>query len=253
MSINQLFNSISCRVGAIPLLCFILAVWTIPGGTAIAALIELEDFSAGNAGWGDRDVDEMTVSWNNSFGNAAGSMQGTFGAQGAPSPETDAFRLTTGPFVGDLTDSGNLTPTAFIFDFYSANILPSDLIIRIGDGVNTFFRGLTSLLPAVTTWGSITASLSYAGWFGGSQVAFESALGNITFIELQITRNGEDEQTYYFDNFSYHANDANDPDPGNGGGPSVIPEPAAMQLMVFVGALLLSLRRFRSSLSLRKA
>jgi len=210
-----------------------------------AAVLELEQFDTDAAGWGDRDGAEMAVSYNGGFGNAAGSMQGTFADQGdAPVPETDAFRLTSGPFMGDLTLGSTYDPTAFIFDFYSAHVLPSDLIIRIGDGVNTFFRGLTSLVPGVGGWGSVSASLSFAGWFGGSQAQFDAVLESVSFIELQITRSGAGEQTYYFDNFSYHAEEADENGGGNGGGPSAVPEPSTINLLILVGMFAIGLRRY---------
>lgn len=201
---------------------------------AQSAILLTDTFDVDAENWGDRDAGEMTVTYNGGVGNTPGAMQGAFASQGSPLAETDAFRLTSG--LGDLTQSDTYTLTAFSFDFYAVNILPSDLIFRFGDGVNTFFRGVT--LNAVTSWQTFSLSLaSVSGWFGGDQTAFDNALSSVSFVEVQVSRAGTGAQNYYMDNFQLTGELA--------GGPSAVPEPSTISLLLLVLALLLSLRRFR--------
>lgn len=203
---------------------------------AHAAIILTDDFSAGNDNWGDRDVGEMSVSHNGGFGNSAGSMEGVFAVQNPASPETDAFRLTTG--LGDLTQGGTYNLTSFTFDFYAASVLPSDLIFRFGDGSSTFFQAVT--LTGLNSWETFTLSLaSVSGWFGGNQTQFDAALQGTTFVEVQVSRSGTNSQTYYMDNFTLNGDLAG----GGGGGPSAIPEPNTISLLLLVALVVVAVRR----------
>jgi hypothetical protein len=83
------------HAGGLLLICAAL----LTGGPATAAVLALEDFSV-DPGWMDRDPGEMTVTHNAGIGNPAGSLQGTFAAQGAPLPEVDAFRIDGGESGG---------------------------------------------------------------------------------------------------------------------------------------------------------
>jgi hypothetical protein len=220
-------------------------IWVVAAIAGLAlqaqgAILLTDTFDSDDENWGDRDAGEMTVTYTGGFGNPAGSMQGTFAAQGSPLAETDAFRLTSG--LGDLTQGGTYDLTAFAFDFYALNVLPSDLIFRFGDGVSTFFRGVT--LNAVESWQTFSLSLaSVSGWFGGDQTAFDNALSSVTFVEIQLSRSGIGSQTYYLDNFELTGELAGGG--GGGGGPSAIPEPNTISLLLLVVAMLLALRRYR--------
>lgn len=113
-----------------------------------AAVFVVEEFNS-DPSWGDRDSGEMVVAWNAGFGNAAGSMGGTFASQGSPFAETDAMRIaggsSGGAFSGDLFGTyntfgfnlANLSLGYFQFQFYSEDVLPSDLRFRINGGGNT--------------------------------------------------------------------------------------------------------------------
>ena len=209
-----------------------LAGWA---GEAGAAVLGTETFGGGISGWVDRDVDEMTVSYNAGFGNAAGSLQGLFEAQGASSPETDAFRITAGSsggmFTGDYwTDVPGFT--AWTFSFYADDILPSDLLIRFNDGVNTFVRSVLSQVTAQDNWYSVTVPLTYVGWLGGSASAFSNALSNVTFIDVQLTRNGTGAQSYFLDNFTLSDTAA-----------TSVPEPSTAGLLLASVAVLRAARK----------
>lgn len=214
-----------------------VTAWLAPMNGQAAVLFS-DDFSADAENWGDRDTGEMAVSHAAGFGNNAGSMRGHFDAD--VSWDTDAWRLSTIPNGNDLTQGHTYTPTLFSFQFYADNVVPSDLILRFGNGFDTFFRGFT--VSALDSWLSFSAPLtSVAGWFGGDQSAFDSVLQSTTFIELQVTRNGFDEQTYYFDNFQLQGNEGWQE--GGGGGPSAVPEPNTITLLVFIILPIMAIRR----------
>jgi hypothetical protein len=207
-----------------------------------AASFYTENFANLN-GWVDRDAGEMTVSHNAGFGNTAGSLQGSFASQGSPSPEIDAFRANTGSsggnFTGDYwTDVPNFS--SWSFDFYSDDILPSDVIVRFSDGINTFFRNV-SVASSLNAWQSVSVSLSYAGWFGGSASAFSNALAGVTFVDVQVSRSGTGAQTYFLDNFALNGG-------GGGGGGGAVPEPE--QGLLILGAMVLfAFRRGRIAIA----
>lgn len=210
-------------------------------GTAHAIVLSTNEFTTNNENWGDRDPGEMAIGWTGGQGNPSGSMQGDF-ASGVFTPETDAFRLTTIPFGGDLTDGGTYDLVSFTFQFYADNVLPSDLIFRFGNGSATFFRGFT--LNSIDTWQTFTAPLtSVAGWFGGSQATFDAVLADTTFIELQVSRNSSVDQTYFFDNFQLNGELSGGGGGGGGGGPSAVPEPNTLSLLGFAAMIAAAMRR----------
>jgi hypothetical protein len=212
------------------------------GGTAQGAVLSTDDFLAGNEGWADRDAGvDMTVGWTGvgpGFGNPAGSMQGTFGAQGVPASEVDAFRLSG---VGDLWGANpGYSLDSFTFDFYSDDILPGDLIFRINGSGGTFIRNIASYATSLDSWQGVTVSLGYSGWLGGTEASFSNTLGSVNWIDIQVARNGTGAQTYYFDNFILNGTLGGG---GGGGGSSAVPEPNTLLLLSMAGAGLISVRR----------
>ena len=205
-------------------------------GAAGAAVLGTETFGS-LSGWQDRDAGEMAVSFNAGFGNSAGSLQGSFLAQEEASPDTDALRATaassSGGFTGDYwTDVPGFA--SWSFSFYADDVLPSDLLIRFSDGVNTFVRSTLSQVVAQDAWHTVTVPLTYAGWLGGSASAFSNALSNVTYIDVQLTRNGTAAQDYFVDNFALNG--------GSGGGASV-PEPSTAGLLLASVAVLRAARK----------
>ena len=213
----------------------------LAGTMAHAAVLSTDDFLAGNEGWADRDAGvDMTVGWTGvgpGFGNPAGSMQGTFAAQGVPASESDAFRLSG---VGDLWGANSgYSLDSFTFDFYSDDILPGDLIFRINGSGGTFIRNIASYATSLDTWQGVTVSLGYSGWLGGTAAAFSNTLGSVNWIDIQVARSGTGSQTYYFDNFILNGTLGG----GGGGGSSAVPEPNTLLLLSLAGAGLVSIRR----------
>lgn len=208
--------------------------------SARAASLSIETFGSSGSGWVDRDPDEMTVSYNAGIGNIAGSLQGSFASQGSPSFESDAFRATAassgGAFSGDFY-TAYPTFSSISFDFMADDILPSTLIFRIGNGVNTFLYNVNPQLNALATWTTVNVSLAYSGsWIGGSPAQFASVFNNVTFMDVQVGRNGTGAQDFYLDNFTLFG------DEQAGGG--AVPEPNSIGLLlVGVGAVFRMLRR----------
>ncbi len=201
---------------------------------ARAAVFVVEQFNTDPA-WVDRDGGEMFVAWSSSFG---GSMSGSFDAQDTPFSEIDAMQITGassgGDFVGDYyTSYSGFTPDSatFTFSFYSDDVLPSNFRIRIGSGSDVFSRTILSQATALDSWQTISISLAYAGWLGGSATAFSNAFSSISFIDIQIGRSGMEAQTFYVDNFALNGTEIVDP------GTEVVPEVNTLQYLA-LGTLL---------------
>ena len=189
----------------------VLALALALAGAARGAVFYTETFSSsgtvgGPSGWVDRDPGKMVDSWNSGFGHPAGSDQGTFAAQVFSLPQTDAWEANStssgGSFTGDYwVDTVGFT--GFRLDFYAANVLPSDATLRFGDGTHVFSYSLGSQITAPGQWNQIGVTLNYAlgGWFGGTAAQFSNTLHSVTFVDVQVSRNGRGAQTYYLDNF----------------------------------------------------
>lgn len=216
----------------------VMVVGLLMAVSSQGAALYTSTFDTDDEGWLDRDTDEMTVSHNAGFGNAAGSLQGSFAALDDPLVESDAFRATNttagGAFVGDYTA---ISASYYSFDFYAADVLPSDLIVRFHGGGFTFFRTVGSFIASVGSWYSVTAPLNYDGsWVGGTAGNFASALLDVRWVDVIVTRNGQGSQTYYMDNFSLNGS-------GGGGGGGAVPEPRLGIFALWVGALLLTRKK----------
>lgn len=184
------------------------ALIIVAASVASGAVFYTETFSSDLSGWVDRDAGKMGDTWSSGFGNPGGSDKGTFAAQVFPSPQNDAWRATasssSGKFAGDYWTK-YLGFTGFRFDFYAANVLPSDLTLRIGNGANTFALALLPLNTQIQTtgvWYTVSVPLDYVyPWLGGTPIQFTNVLSNVTFVDVQVSRNGKNAQSYYLDNF----------------------------------------------------
>ncbi len=204
------------------------------GLSAPASVFVVEQFDA-DPNWVDRDSNEMLVGWNSGFGYlGSGSMEGSFALQtGTPTPETDAMRIINTSSGGDF--SGNyfsahpsfLPDTASLtFRFYSDDVLPSDLRIRIGDGISTFSRSIVSQASALDSWQTVTVDLGFSGWLGGSAAQYSNLFTAVSFIDIQISRSGTNSQSFFVDEFALNGDD--DPvDPVD-----AVPESATAQFLL---------------------
>lgn len=214
----------------------LLALGRMTGLDAPAAILQIEDFSVDpTAGWSSRDS-ELTV------GNDSGSLLGTFAAQDVPFFESDAFRIDAAPWIGDYN---TLYPgyASLSLDFFAATVLPSAMLIRIGNGSTTFIRNLLPQVASIGMWiPGIGVPLAYdASWLGGDAAQFDAVLADVTFIDIQVARNGTDEHQFRIDNFSL----LDDPidNGGGGGGPSAVPEPNVLSFVAAGVAVLYAVRR----------
>ena len=212
-------------------LLLFLAAWP-----ARAAILYTETFDSGANGWADTG-NGMTASY-----NGDGYMQGVFAAQGLfPIPQTDSFKISSGTnFLGSYN-----ALTAFTFDLYAENVLPSDLALRVWRGTNVYFYAQSLSLMNAGEWTTFTVPLTYsAGWQDGGEVGFLYTLDNVSRVDVQLTRNGTGEQTFYLDNFGTLDTGI---DPGGGGGDgengSMVPEPSTGLMVLFFGAGLFAIRK----------
>jgi hypothetical protein len=192
------------------------------------AILDLEDFNGGANGWATRDG-IMAVD------NAVnGYLLGDFGP--AFFPQTDAFRIDSGThFVGDYTTPGI---TQIRFSFTAVNVLPSDLFIRIIDGANVFSYQFNPVSFSATYVVDLAWSF---GWNGLSESAFNTALTSVDAVEIQVTRSGNASQSYQLDNVETLDTDIGGGGPG--GGPSAVPEPQTLTLLLLAGVALFTVRR----------
>jgi hypothetical protein len=202
----------------------LMAAWS---GRASGAVLYLEEFNVNAAGWGDRDSGEMSVSYDGTNDRMVGSFASSF------LPMSDAFRITSGNFMGNYVTPGL---TQISFDLVAANVLPSDLMIRIFSGSDLF----TYQFNPVSLSDTYLVNLSWsAGWNGLDEAAFNAALTSVTALEIQIARNGSGAQSYYLDNVQTLHTDL-----GGGGGGSAVPEPNMVSMFVLAVAVFSGLRRY---------
>ena len=87
----------------------------------------------GGVGNDSADVDAGASGGSSPSGN--GSFQGNFALQGAPTPETDALRITDGALLTDYaTTYAGYASYSWAFAFRADDVLPADLIISSGTG-----------------------------------------------------------------------------------------------------------------------
>lgn len=208
--------------GFVNVVCVSAWLWGCGVGVSIAATFYVETFDVDDAGWHDRDVGKMTVFHDPNFGLGPGSLGGSFAAQGILFPEIDAFRVdgssSGGAFVGDYL---NDVPAykGWSFSFYAEDVLPSLLMVSFDANGTTFNRIVTPQIGSVGQWYTVELPLLYDGqWLGGSALAFSNGLSNVGYIDIQISRNGDGNQSYYIDNFGLDKLDA-------------VPEPTAVALL----------------------
>ncbi len=203
-----------------------------------AVLVYVEDFESGPNGWAGRDG-IMSVSHQFGVGSPpSGAMQGSFDSQSFPISQTDAFRINTGGnFVGDYTSFGAQGITRISFDLFAVNALPSDVMLRLNSGSDTFFYQFSLGSMSLNTWTPFSVFLSYDfGWVGSSAPAFDSALTSVNQLDVQLTRSGTSSQTFYLDNVTTWTGEIPDP--------PLIPEANTALFLLFGMALLL---RFRNT------
>jgi hypothetical protein len=191
-------------------------VMVLTGKAASGAVLQMDDFTTDTENWATRDSELAVLQ----SGISGGVLVGDFDPAAPGDVVTDAFRLSSFmAFPGYIL-------TAFSFQFYSVNVLPSDLVFRFGNGSTTFFRSLS--LGSIGGWTSHTLALdNQTGWLGGAPSSFTSVLAAATFYDIQVTQNGTNSQTYFMDNFQIMGEE-----PGYAGSPAAVPEPGTLNFLV---------------------
>jgi len=193
-------------------LIIILASSSILGAYAVDDyLVTEEHWYGGTAeGWKDSDPSgRMDVDWS-SFAPGGHGLEGFYGSQAVPFPETDAFVADAfasgGDFTGDYR-AGGLVPHEFNFKFFASDVLPSSLLLRflgVDGGVsNTFFTALTTEISSTEEWQYLEIPLQYDNnvWTGGDGASFSNSLSDVRRVEIRVTRSGTGAQAYYVDDF----------------------------------------------------
>lgn len=194
----------------------VVMAMVLTGKAASGVVLQMDDFTTDTENWATRDS-ELVVSQS---GLSGGVLVGDFDPASPGDVVTDAFRLSSFmAFPGYIL-------TAFSFQFYSVDVLPSDLLFRFGNGSTTFFRSLS--LGSIGGWTSHTLALdNQTGWLGGVPSSFTSVLAAATFYDIQVTQNGTNSQTYFVDNFQIMGEE-----PGYAGSPAAVPEPGTLNFLV---------------------
>ncbi len=204
--------------------------------SAPAAVLVTETFGTA-AGW--TGSGSMSVSHSAGQGNAPGSLQGEFAAQGFPIPQTGSFVINSGlNFLGDYN-----TPllTGFTFDLMALTELPSDVNVIFTSGANTFFYTLNLGSMTFNDWTHFEVALTYSAGWQGDESQFVSSLGSVDTVQVQFARGTESQQFFYLDNFG------TTDQPFELGGGSAVPEPSSGLLVLFFGVVLLGARKFSFS------
>ena len=199
--------------------------------SAPAAVLVTETFGTA-AGW--TGSGSMSVSHSAGQGNAPGSLQGEFAAQGFPIPQTGSFVINSGlNFLGDYN-----TPllTGFTFDLMALTELPSDVNVIFSSGANTFFYTLNLGSMTANNWMHFTVPLTYSFGWQGDESQFASSLNTVGEVQVQFARGNESQQFFYLDNFGTTQQVF---EPG-----SAVPEPSSGLLLLFFGVVLLGARKF---------
>lgn len=209
----------------------VLTFWSCPNH---AAILHTADFSVDASGWHDNAAGGMAVTHDalNDW------MTLSFSAQGFPIPETGSLVYDSGPnFLGNYVSLGI---TQISFDFYAADVLPSELSLVLQGAGETFTY---TFFPAfVGSFDTYTVDLLWSyGWDGIGESAFNTAVRDVTAIEIQITRSGTGLQYYYIDNISTYDTPLDEPVGG------VVPEPQTLSLFAVAAFLIYAMRhrRFR--------
>lgn len=210
-----------CAVGAIA--ASALAAPIVPGTT--------ETWGANDAGWtmgGGMD----NLAWNGGIGQPAGSLQGTFNAQGIPFPQ-DGYMMdaTAGSaFTGNYTPVLPVTYYQLDFDFMAQDYSPSSLqfYFHNNSSGNSWTYNLT--VPAnVGQWYHYTVAMQYSGGWtlnfgpGGTSGIFGTDIGQVDEIGIYLVRNTNiGQQDFFLDNFALSAVEQS----------NVIPEPETVWMLL---------------------
>ncbi|HMP75157.1 MAG TPA: PEP-CTERM sorting domain-containing protein [Kiritimatiellia bacterium] len=208
-----------------------------PGGTyavlAGSAFSGLDGF-AGGVGNTVVDLSALVGATGGGSPSGAGSFEGSFAAQGVPSPETGTLRITDPGFLTDYASAYSGYSTYFLgFAFY-ASVLPADMMMIIGNDNFTYVYNVAPQITSAGAWNDVFIDFS-SGWLGSGS-SIPNPLAGMTYIDLTWSRSGTGAQQFLFDDFTLFGSDA--PPPVG----SAVPEPGT-GLLMFGVMVVYALRR----------
>lgn len=187
------------RAMLIPVMLGVIAAST---GSATAASITSETFSAGANGW-----------------QGSGFLEGTWSFTGGAArikfPNSGMFPI---PSIGTLSNLASATSGAITgnyaaadinmlgFGFYAGADLPSSVNLSWGGNGNVYIRSFSSenFNFQTQSWHTMSASLASAAigeWqaLQGSLTNFQAALSNVNFVAIRVARSGVANQEFVVD------------------------------------------------------
>jgi hypothetical protein len=184
-----------------------LAVQVVLAGVVTGTVVMAESFDHDVAGWRRAESGAMMVV-HQSGGNLDGSLAGKFAAQQDAYPQAGSF-VAPDSFITTAFGGGSDVRAAYLgFDVMASTTVPASFRVRIGDGsgreVSCFLR---ALMDEVGRWYSFRLSLASpeAGRWDGDLAYFDDILDNVATISIDISRNGEEAQSFALDNVFVHA------------------------------------------------
>lgn len=210
-----------------------------PGGTySILGGSSFNGSSGFEGSFGNTTADIDTGHLGGSSPSGNGSFEGSFNAQGVPAPETGTLRITDPAFLTDYDTAYPGYTTYYLgFAFYGS-VLPADMLITIGNGVDTYIYNPLPQLTLAGDWNDVYVYFD-SGWLGSGS-SIPDPLNSMTYIDISWSRNGTAAQQFYLDDLTlFGTNDAPPPS-------SAVPEPGTGILFLTTGAIFALLRRQRA-------
>lgn len=200
-----------------------------PGGNYYASGFTSSGFDDG-FGNTDTDVENSLGALGGGSPSGAGSYQGSFGAQGMPSPQTGVFSIEDTAFVSNYSATyPGYAYYALGFAFYNT-LLPTDFLITIGSGSETY---VYNALGQLTGSGWNTVMIPFDSGWTGSGSSILNPLAGMDYIEIAWSRNGTASQQFYLDDLTVFGSDT----PFEVQSGSAVPEPGTGLLLL--GAMVL--------------
>jgi hypothetical protein len=182
--------------------------------TANAVIVYTNDFATSAEGWTGvgvtYDAGDQRLEW-------------SFDAQTPPGSQEDV--TLQAPAFGDLTYGGVYTITEFTFQYYASIASPAPILISMGN--NDYF--VYNTFSVVSGLNTVTLT---SGWLGDTG-QWANIWSNVQFFNITVNRAGFVSQNYGFDDFLVYGT-TDDPGPPT---PSAIPEPATINLVIFVAVM----------------
>lgn len=164
--------------------------------------VHAEDFDSSTAEWLSQPSGSMNLSQGTN-GNPGGSLQGSFSAQQNAFPQSGSFIGPESFVASQFASVGDLRSCLLGFDFKAGSTNPAAFRVRIGDSSSRqISRFLNAIIDDIDHWYSFRLSLASpgAGSWDGDIGLFDEIIQDVSFFSIDISRNGENVQSYQLDN-----------------------------------------------------